>query len=808
MRALLPRPVPVQAPAGVSVPTVETTDAATTIADTAIAPPTAPADTASPAADAPETPGTLVAASSKKELWANCRAAWAHQGLVVAQADFEEAGSINSGSSNGERTAVAWMLTLNELRFGVGLVGAEQGAASATALVPRAPDLCCALVAHRCLHAYAVAFLPGASPSRKTSALFDGGRRRRNRAFASGAEAAPWQSCLDLPLWVLPSNDSGNGSHTSGSTTLNAGNSTFVASSESSSDDEENIGVTHKITESLRASATTQTKASSSARLAALGGVLCPFELHGTCNDSDCKFQHLRSFTAALNATTQGAAEDATIEQTGNGANDAKVRSEGRARALMSTSDDQEAFPSPFAVPSAWQVRELPSPCGAALDGVPLESDAVERWLPLLGNLNPALAGAPNESDASPLTAEGALLTAGTASKTSVEGSADMVSSSDDGDADDERGPLNSPKRVLDTSIISNKAHKYSRSDGIEPKVVSNHHRDRFHGSDNESFMAFGDSSGLTRANANLDNDKGSGSEGGDLDPNQSDAPLRYWVDKGRQSEDATEDNDNSTYQLKTTTQSNNNDDMTEIHERGPIVDAMRTLGVHAVTASLLWAETIDPVASRPLDGLPRFLARAVVPKSALVSTANTDLPIQQAVEALAHSIEMSPQKSSGYKTLSQPSTDMLATQLLHFRLSILVPGANTKTRIDMAFDVLCSAPQSVLFAALAVSECYGALSYRLSENTFNNLSSNGEHACTFRRLMSLLATAAKITHEALDTNRGSSYAAKSGPSSLLIYLSLAQALVAGGYPEVAASFLDTTVPYHAPEVLHFQRFN
>lgn len=817
----MPRPVPVEAPAGLSMPAAEATDAPVTADGTTLAP-LAPADGTSSAANSSVTLNSNSGVESPEiDLWVGCRAAWAHQGLVVAQTNSEEASRV--GSSNGERTAIAWVLTMNELRFGVGLVGAEQGAASATALVPRGPDLCCTLLAHRHLHAYAVAFLPGVIPARRRFMPIDSRRRHHDRTQTPDAEVAEWRSCVDLPLWVLPSCDSGYGSK-SGSSSTQA--SVFVASS---SDDEEPVSATtqldatavtngdeagvHEFVELFPStSATPQTNASSTARLAALGGVLCPFELHGTCNDSDCKFQHLRAFTAALNTAADSAAGDSTADSHGNGATTVQAHCEDRAGALMPTSDDQEAFSSPFLVPAEWQVREGQSRCGAALSGVPLESDAVERWLPLLRNLDPPSASAPRATAVACNHETGSLgalprstlefsveAATGTATEKAVEDASDMDASSDDEDSDAGTGSSNSLKREARPSSTANRAKKLLRSEGTKPTAaVLKQNQDQMHGSDDESFMAFGDSSGLAEASANSEDECSTeGKEDADSHPKKSDDQPRYWVDKETHREEEVGDDINAMHHVGAGSEDSgddNDDDMVELHGAGPIADAMRILGVHAATAPSFWIETLDAAATLPQDGLPRSLPRAINPKSARGTAVDTDSPIQHAVAALARSIEKYPPQPSGINSSTRSHTGVFTAQLLKFRLNALASDAREKDRIEMAFDALRSAPCSVSFSALAVSECYDASTFRLPEFSSSQLDSSGEHASTFHGLISLLVIAAKITQEALDTNRDSSYSSKYGASTLLVYLALAHALAAGGYPETAAAFLDVNI--------------
>jgi hypothetical protein len=690
------------------------------------------------------------------------------------------------------------------------------------------------------------------------------------------AEATRWQWAGDLPLWLLPR--SGSGRFSSGgvaSAEHASASSSASSSSESSSDDEEGFaagalallstaagGLTTRGEElaevSLPAVAMPASAATATAtlRLAALGGVLCPFELHGSCNDADCKYQHLRTFAPGLDAAAPAAAAATTTTTTGAEAAAEVVAKAGRdggaasggAPAAAATVDDQGAWASPFAVPAAWQQPGHPWPCGAALDGVLLERDAVERRLPPLGSLDPtaALARAASAAPATTAAAAAAGLDAALVPEAANASTAaaevedtdvytDVLSDEDGGNNGGE-GPTTLKKKKIrgkrggkmnDLTGNQQKGYKRARNEAAavavreEPatpavgpveklkqqlkqlKKLPAQKRSQIGGGEDDSFLAFGPSASMAEDDASS---AGESNDGEAISASiKDDARGRYWGEEDEESlgSGSMDDEDGTINYLETA--SEGDAEMVESPEAvaataaaGPVNVALHLLGVDAATAASFWVEALDPAAVRTQRGLPRSLARvsfaAVAP-----DTAGAKSSICQAVEALAQLIKEEPLTRShkeGAPSSYMPRirtssllspTDTIGALLLHFRLSMVLPGANSERRLKMALCVLQSSPHSVSLAALAVAECYGAVSIRSPENSLNPAYPPEEGTSIVHRLVASLLLTATVAHKL----RGSPPVPSHGYATLLVFLSLAHALVAGGFPEIAAEILD-----------------
>ena len=109
---------------------------------------------------------------TQSSLAAAGRVAWSGPFAVTAPVCIEparHAGEAPGGGSAG--LAAKWVLTMNELRFGTGIVGASLGDASARPQTARPAVISVAHLAHALLHRAGVGFFPTTkrTPGDKTS---------------------------------------------------------------------------------------------------------------------------------------------------------------------------------------------------------------------------------------------------------------------------------------------------------------------------------------------------------------------------------------------------------------------------------------------------------------------------------------------------------------------------------------------------------------------------------------------------------------------------------------------------------------
>ena len=352
------------------------------------------------------------------ELWAACRSAWVAESLTVAEPEL--GGSSQAGGGvGGARRLSNWILTLNELRFGAGLLGGAVGVAGGggdaygVPAAPRPHCLSLPSLAHRLLHDHAVAFFPASDNDAGVTVTNRGG----NRGGGGGALPAFWRWNRDFPLLAFdPFGATAAAVSQCGRTRVafRSGGGGSNDQRPSTGDERRDAWIAGPNAERRVAGAGVKRP-----RLAPLR-VLCPFELHGHCNDHACKYQHLRD-TSLGAGNGEGASAAAMTDDDDNipgyagtaavevGALTSGEQQSGGELVAIGPEDPPMSL---LALPPAWglamrdgssAVQYVPA---AHLEPVLRETAPVERNLPQIAATRPPIKAAAVATKSSAAAAE------------------------------------------------------------------------------------------------------------------------------------------------------------------------------------------------------------------------------------------------------------------------------------------------------------------------------------------------------------------------------------------------------------------